>query len=97
MFLDLRRFEPRTGECVGTQMSYPMLCAVEYIGDGLISLDFGIRQYIIRGRGLAELHRHLQTASVLAIHEHSERVWPSVNEGPIVTSIERISGREVSL
>ncbi len=76
MFIDLRRFEPKTGTLVGCQMSYPHLIAIDYIGDRMVSLDFGTRRFVIEGTGLEELPMRLQQGMVLAIQEHTARVWP---------------------
>ena len=75
LMLDLRRFEAKSGLWMGWQVSYPHLVAVEYIGDQMLSLDFGLRQFMIEGRGLSELARHLQDGSVLAIQEYAKGVW----------------------
>lgn len=90
MFLDLRRVEGRTGEVTGSLVSYPSLLAVDYIGEHLISLDFGHRHYVIEGSGLGELARRLQQGSVVAIQEFSGRVWSQPGSGPIVTKIEKV-------
>lgn len=60
LMLELRRYEPRSGLWSGWQLAYPTLVAAEYTGDRLLSLDFGTRQFVIEGRGLDELARHLQ-------------------------------------
>ena len=67
MFLDLRKFDGRTGEIIGSQVSYPSLMAIDYLGEHLVSLDFGHRHYVIEGSGLGELARRLQQGAVLAI------------------------------
>lgn len=90
MFIDLRRFEPKTGTMSGSQISYPHLVAVEYTGDTMVSLDFGTRHFVIRGEGLYELVQRLQMGSVLALQEYSARVWPTKPAGPIITAIEKI-------
>lgn len=82
MFIDFRRFDPKSGLLMGCQMSYPMLTSIEYTGDKLLSLDFGMRKFMIEGTGLIDLARHLQQGIVLAVQEYSEAVWkvaPEVN------------------
>lgn len=86
MMLHLRRFDAQAGHWLGWQVSYPHLIAVEYVGDRLLSLDFGTRHFIIEGIGLGELARHLQTASVQAVVEFSSETWPKQpNDGAIKT------------
>ncbi len=89
MLLDLRSFDARSGMWMGTAVAYPHLIAVEYVGDRMISLDFGLRQYVVQGRGLDELVRLVQEASVLAIQEYSDKVWATLPSGPVVTAIRR--------
>lgn len=48
-------------------MAYPHLIVVEYIGDKMLSLDFGIRQFMLEGRGLCELAERLQLGCVLMV------------------------------
>ncbi len=91
MLLDLRRYEPKSGLWIGWQMAYPHLIAVEYIGDKMLSLDFGTRQFMIEGRGLDELARHLQQGSVVNVVEFNERVWRERVGQLIVMSIKKIS------
>jgi hypothetical protein len=90
MMLHLRRFDPKSGLWIGWQLAYPHLVAVEYIGDKMLSLDFGTRQFMIEGTGLGELARHLQSGSVLMVQEYCEKVWPVRFSGPIVTSVKKI-------
>lgn len=90
MMLHLRRFEPRSGKWMGWQMSYPHLIAVEYIGDTMLSLDFGTRQFVIEGTDLTELARHLQQGSVLAVQEYSVARWLFDSDRPHVTAIKRL-------
>jgi len=71
-------------------MSYPHLIAVEYIGDVMLSLDFGMRQFVIEGNGLIELARHLQQGTVLAVQEHMAAIWPAHPTGPSIHSITRV-------
>lgn len=75
MFLDFRRFDPKSGLLMGCQMSYPMLMSIEYTGDKLLSLDFGQRKFMIEGVGLIDLARHLQQGIVLAVQEYAETIW----------------------
>ena len=90
LMLELRRFEPRSGLWSGWQLSYPTLLAVEYTGDRLLSLDFGGRQFVIEGRGLDELARHLQQGGVLTVQEYAAAVWPGPLTGPAVTTIRKV-------
>jgi len=91
MFLDLRRFEPRTGGLIGCQMSYPYLSTIDYLDDRMVSLDFGVRQFVIEGSGLNVLALWLQQGQVLAIQEYSPRIWPALPSGPIVRVINQIN------
>lgn len=91
MFLDLRRFEPKTGDLIGTQMSYPHLIAIDYIGDRMVSLDFGARQFVVEGTGLSELPGRLQQGMVLAIQEFSSILWKSPTAERLVTRIVPLS------
>ena len=90
LMLDLRRFEEKSGLWVGWQVSYPNLIAVEYIGDKMLSLDFGLRQFMIEGQGLDELTRYLQQGSVLAIQEYAPKIWINSGDGPLVRSITKL-------
>jgi hypothetical protein len=90
LLLNLRRFDPKSGLLVGWQASYPYLVSADYVGERMLSLDFGRRQFVIEGTNLGELLRHLQQGTVLAIQEYSALVWPSAPEGPIVTAIKKI-------
>jgi hypothetical protein len=60
---------------VGWHVSYPHLIAVEYIGDQMLSLDFGARLFVIEGTGLDELATHLQTTTVQLVQEYAPSVW----------------------
>ncbi len=91
MLLDLRRYEPKSDLWIGWQMAYPHLIAVEYIGDKMLSLDFGTRQFMIEGRGLDELARHLQQGSVVNVVEFNERVWSKHEKAPMVHKIVKMS------
>ena len=90
LLLNLRRFDPRSGLLIGWQASYPHLVGADYIGERMLSLDFGVRQFVIEGNGLGELVRHLQQGSVLAIQEYSARIWPEFPAGPVVTAINKV-------
>lgn len=94
MMLDLCRFDERSGLWVGWQVSYPHLIAVEYIGDKMLSLDFGFRQFMIEGEGLSELARHLQAGTVLALREYAASVWPKGHAVPWIRSIRRLGPTE---
>lgn len=93
MMLHLRRFEPKSGLWMGWQLAYPHLIAAEYIGDRLLSLDFGSRQFIIEGTGLDELAHRLQDGTVLVVQEYDATVWPA-HQGPRISSIRRIEGND---
>ncbi len=90
MLLHLRRFEPKSGFWLSWQLSYPHLIAAEYVGDRMLSLDFGTRQFMIEGKGLDELARYLQSGSVLLLQEFSAEVWTSPGVGPLVRSISHL-------
>jgi hypothetical protein len=90
LLLNLRKFDPRSGLLVGWQASYPYLISADYVGEKMLSLDFGRRQFVIQGSDLSELVRHLQQGTVLAIQEYSANVWPVQPEGPVVTVIGKI-------
>lgn len=87
IMLELRRYEPRSRLWQGWIMAYPNLQAVEYLGDTMVALDFGVRQFVIKGEGLSELARQLQHGSVLAVQEYAQAVWPVRATGPVVTAI----------
>jgi hypothetical protein len=90
MMLHLRRFEPKSGLWMGWQLAYPHLVAVEYIGDKMLSLDFGGRQFMIQGNGLGELARHLQNGSVLMVQEYCDKAWAARGDGGLVNSIAKV-------
>lgn len=92
LMLDLRRYDARSGQWLGWQVSYPHLAAVEYTGDKFLSLDFGARQFVIEGRGLLELPRFIQQGSVLALVEYSQARWPGHGDGPRISAIKRLGG-----
>lgn len=90
MMLELRRFERRSGLWQGWVLSYPSLHAVEYMGERMLSLDFGPRKFVLEGDGLTELAARLQQGAVLAIQEYCEQVWPQHSAGPIISAIRRM-------
>jgi hypothetical protein len=90
MMLHLRRFETRSGLWCGWEIAYPHLIAVEYTGDKMLSLDFGTRQFMLRGHGLDELVARLQQGTVLMVQEYCDRVWPMRPAGGFVTSIAKL-------
>lgn len=90
LLLNLRKFDPRSGLLIGWQVSYPYLIAADYVGEKMLSLDFGRRQFVIQGTDLSELVRHLQQGTVLAIQEYSAQVWPQLSPGPVVTVIDKV-------
>ncbi|MEA3012440.1 MAG: hypothetical protein QOD42_985 [Sphingomonadales bacterium] len=90
LLLNLRKFDPRSGLLIGWQVSYPYLIAADYVGEKMLSLDFGRRQFVIQGSDLSELVRHLQQGTVLAIQEYSAQVWPHLPSGPVVTVIDKV-------
>lgn len=91
MLLDLRRYEPKSGMWIGWAMAYPHLIAVEYIGDKMLSLDFGTRQFMIEGRGLDELICHLQQGSVVNVVEFAPTLWIIPTKNSVVNKIGKIS------
>lgn len=90
LMLELRRYEPRSGLWQGWAMPYHNLHAVEYVGDKLVTLDFGARQFAIEGTGLDELARHIQQGTVLSIIEHQVALWPYPIEDSVVKNIIRM-------
>jgi hypothetical protein len=90
MMLHLRRYDPRSRLWQGWQIAYPHLIAADYTGDTLLSLDFGTRQFVIEGRGLDELARHLQTGSVLMVQEYAASQWPTKPQDVMVASIKLV-------
>jgi hypothetical protein len=69
------------------------LSAVEYIGDKMLSLDFGTRQFVIEGSGLDELVRHLQLGTVMKIQEYNAEIWPARSTGAIIKAIIKIAAK----
>jgi hypothetical protein len=94
LMLGLRRYDPRSGQWIGWGVSYANLFAVEYIGDRMVSLDFGLRQYVIEGRGLDELARRIKQGTVTTVLEYSAAIWPQPTEAAMVTAIKRIEASE---
>lgn len=90
MMLGLRRFDPRSNQWIGHGLSYPSLFSVEYIGDRVVTLDFGIRQFIIEGRGLDELARRIKQGAVTTVLEYAASIWPERPDGPVVTGIRQV-------
>lgn len=90
MLLHLRRFEPRSDMWQGWALSYPTLSAVEYIGPRMVSLDFGLRQFVIEGGGLDGLVDRLQQGAVSVIQEYSLATWPCRPDGPFISAIKRV-------
>ena len=90
MLLELRRYEPKSGLWIGWQIAYPHLIAVETIGDKMLSLDFGTRQFMLEGQGLDQLARHLQQGTVQTVVEYAREVWTARDAGPIITKIVRV-------
>jgi hypothetical protein len=88
--LNLRWFDSRAGMWLGCAMAYPQLIAAEYVGERMVSLDFGRRQFVLEGEQLGELIRRIQDGSVIAIQEYAPAVWPQRPSGPCITSIRRI-------
>jgi hypothetical protein len=88
--LDLRWYDARASLWLGCAIAYPQLVAAEYIGDRMVSLDFGKRQFVLEGDGLGELVRRIQDGSVIAIQEYTPAIWPKRLAGPIVSSIKRV-------
>lgn len=91
MMLHLRRFDTQAGHWLGWYVSYPALTAVEYVGERLLSLDFGARYFVIEGTGLSELARQLQIASVQAIVEFSTDTWAKRTDGAVIRGIRCIA------
>lgn len=90
LMLELRRYEPRSGFWQGWAMPYHGLYAVEYMGDRMLSLDFGARQFVIEGRGLNELAQLIQQGTVLRMIEHCPALWPGPTTGTIIMTIRRV-------
>lgn len=89
MMLELRRYDARAGHWQGWSMPYPNLYAVEFMGDRMLSLDFGVRQFVIEGRGLDVLAGHLSLGRVQRVVEYAAATWPHEPQGPVVSAIRR--------
>lgn len=90
LMLAIRRYDHRAAlwECCST--AYHALFSVDYLGDKVVGLDFGVRRFMLEGTGLDLLARYLQQGSVLKIVEYAPAIWPTRGEGPIITAIRRI-------
>lgn len=88
--LDMRWYDARASLWLGCALAYPQLAAAEYIGDKMVSLDFGKRQFVLEGEGLGELIRRIQEGSVIRIQEYASSVWPRKPAGAIINSIKRL-------
>jgi hypothetical protein len=69
---------------------------IDYIGDKMVSLDFGKRQFVLEGEGLAELPMWLQQGLVLTVQEFSSTIWTEGGEGPIVRRIVHVSSAKAN-
>lgn len=90
LMLHLRRFEPRSGLWMGWQVAYSHLVAVEYVGETMLSIDFGSRQFVIEGNGLDEVARHLQSGNVLMVQEFSSTLWNAAETSQVIDKITNI-------
>ncbi|MGC5254615.1 hypothetical protein, partial [Escherichia coli] len=52
MMLALNWFDAKAGLWHCSAIAYPSLYAIDSIGERMVSLDFGARQYMIEGYGL---------------------------------------------
>jgi|GEM_PF-5836866 len=87
LMLHLRRFDAKAGHWTGWAVAYPHLAAVEYVGDGLVSLDFGARQFMLEGRNLGELVDRLQNGAVLCVQEYAPSIWSAAPTGAAISRI----------
>lgn len=90
MMLGLRWHDPKSGLWHGSALAYPSLFAIDTIGDRMVSLDFGTRQFVLEGRGLDQLTEHLERGVVSSIVEFSSAIWQALPTGPMVRSIKPI-------
>lgn len=90
MMLELRRYDARAGLWRGWAFPYHCVVGIEFIGDRLLSLDLGARQFVIEGRGLDELARHIRLGSAESIVEHADRLWSKPESGGLVTAIKLV-------
>lgn len=88
--LDLRWYDKRGSLWLGCAIAYPQLVAADYTSDKMLSLDFGKRQFILKGVGLDALLHRLCDYSVIAIQEYAPTIWPQRPSGPMIASIERV-------
>jgi hypothetical protein len=91
LMLHIRRFDSRAAHWMGWQVNYAHLAAIEYVGDAVLSLDFGARQFMFEGRGFGELINHLQSGTVLCIQQYAASVWPALTAGPAIASIKLVA------
>ncbi|EQB16949.1 hypothetical protein [Sphingobium lactosutens] len=97
LMLELRRYEPRSGLWQGWAMPYHGLYAVEYVGARMLSLDFGARQFVIEGRGLDALARHIQQGTVETVLEYAPQVWAAQPVGAMVAAIKEVRAQDATL
>lgn len=97
VMLELRRFEARSGLWQGWAMPYAGMYAVEHLGDRMVSLDFGARQFVIEGHGLDELAQRIQHGEVMSVQEYAAPIWPVRPSGTVVSSIRRITAQEAMM
>lgn len=90
LMLELRRYEPRSGLWSGWAMPYHSLYAVEYVGDRLLSLDWNARRFVIEGKGLEALARHIQRGTVETVLEYAPHVWAAQPVGSMVVAIREV-------
>lgn len=91
MMLHLRRYERRSGLWMGWVLPYYSLHAVEYVGDQMLSLDFGARQFMLEGAGLNQAVDFIQQGLILAMLEYNSSIWPEISAGHnIISSIRTI-------
>jgi hypothetical protein len=90
MMLALRWFDTKAGLWHGSAVAYHSLYAVDLIGDRMLSLDFGVRQFVLEGSGLDVLGQYLLAGSVLKIIQYAQPIWPTHADGPVVTAIRKI-------
>jgi hypothetical protein len=90
MMLHLRRYDPRSAFWIGWVVAYPSLVAVEYIGEAMLSLDFGMRQFMLEGRNLGELVNHLQEGTVLCVQEYAASYWPVQPASAVISKIQLV-------
>lgn len=90
MMIHLRRYEAKSGLWTGWMLPYPALHAVEYIGDRMVSLDFGTRQFVLEGLGLDGLVGPIQQGAVHSVLEFSAALWPQRPEGALISTIRRV-------